>query len=174
MKRASVLFLIVLCFFILVSRQVTDAAGDAESAAKQRIATPIGFEDPNLEAAVRNAIGKQSGQLMDTDVMSVNYLDASNCNISRLGGIEHLTGLTDLDLYNNRISDISPLAELTSLEWLNLYCNQVSDISPLTANPGLGQGCRISLDGNRLDLSPESDDMQTINTLMRRGASVCY
>lgn len=153
---------------------MTDAAGDAESAAKQRIATPIGFEDPNLEAAVRNAIGKQSGQLMDTDVMSVNYLDASNCNISRLGGIEHLTGLTDLDLYNNRISDISPLAELTSLEWLNLYCNQVSDISPLTANPGLGQGCRISLDGNRLDLSPESDDMQTINTLMRRGASVCY
>lgn len=153
---------------------MTDAAGDAESAAKQRIATPIGFEDPNLEAAVRNAIGKQSGQLMDTDVMSVNYLDASNCNISRLGGIEHLTGLTDLDLYNNRISDISPLAELTSLEWLNLYCNQVSDISPLTANPGLGQGCRISLDGNRLDLSPESDDMQTINTPMRRGASVCY
>ena len=153
---------------------MTDAAGDAESAAKQRIATPIGFEDPNLEAAVRNAIGKQSGQLMDTDVMSVNYLDASNCNISRLGGIEHLTGLTDLDLYNNRISDISPLAELTSLEWLNLYCNQVSDIRPLTANPGLGQGCTISLDGNRLDLSPESDDMQTINTLMRRGASVCY
>lgn len=153
---------------------MTDAAGDAESAAKQRIATPIGFEDPNLEAAVRNAIGKQSGQLMDTDVMSVNYLDASNCNISRLGGIEHLTGLTDLDLYNNRISDISPLAGLVSLEWLDLGANQISDISPLTANPGLGQGCRISLDGNRLDLSPESDDMQTINTLMRRGASVCY
>lgn len=153
---------------------MTDAAGDAESAAKQRIATPIGFEDPNLEAAVRNAIGKQSGQLMDTDVMSVNYLDASNCNISRLGGIEHLTGLTDLDLYNNRISDISPLAGLVSLEWLDLRANKISDISPLTANPGLGQGCRISLDGNRLDLSPESDDMQTINTLMRRGASVCY
>jgi internalin A len=104
--------------------------------------------------------------------------------------------LTDLDLYNNRISDISPLAALLSLWKLSLganqisdigplagltsvtsfyvEANQISDISPLTANPGLGQGCRISLDGNRLDLSPESDDMQTINTLMRRGASVCY
>jgi len=94
--------------------------------------------------------------------------------ISDIGPLAGLTSVTSLYVEANQISDIGSLAGLVSLEWLDLRANKISDISPLTANPGLGQGCTISLDGNRLDLSPESDDMQTINTLMRRGASVCY
>lgn len=247
-------------------------------------AFPITFEDLKLETVVRGKIGKPTGQLMNTDVMNVIELDAFGCQISRLGGIQHLVNLKHLNLDNNQISDISSLAGLTNIEMLHLHnnqisditalagltnmhsvhmnnnrisdisvlagltniealslsgnnasdiralagltsiktlylvgnqisditvlagltnievlflagnqvsdisalaglrsiskldmaYNQISDISALVANSGLGNGDTIWLKYNRLDLSPGSDDMQNINTLIERGASVTY
>ncbi len=263
------------------SKQVTKAASNVDFVATY---IPIQFEDPNLEAVVRETIRKPTGQLMDTDVARIFELNASNRKISSLGGIERLinlsvldlggnqisdisllagltdivllwlnnnqisdisplagftnlkqlfltnnqisdisplerltdlqvlslggnqisdisplagltdlwslylqdnqisdinplsglTGLKKLFLTNNQISDISPLAGLTNLRELRLYRNLIGDISALVANTGLGSGDSVSLEYNRLDLSPGSDDMQNINALIARGVRVYY
>ena len=152
MRKAFALFLVVLCFSFLSIRQTAHADAGPESAAAQPAPVPIAFEDPNLEAAVRKAIRKQSGELTDMDAMSIESLYAPKCSISRLGGIEYLTGLQRLDLSSNSISNISPLAGLTALRSVSLNDNEISDITPLA---GLAQVTEIRLVRNRIfDISP--------------------
>jgi internalin A len=91
----------------------------------------VTFADPNLEAAVRDAIAIPTDPIYSSDLGELTYLDASAKNISDLTGLEYATSLTTLNLANNQISDISPLASLISLAELGLAYNQISDISPL-------------------------------------------
>jgi Leucine-rich repeat (LRR) protein len=135
---------------------------------------PVTFPDPNLEAAIREAIGKATGDIYQSDLEGLTLLDASHRNIVDLTGLEHctdliilllvhnqisdisplanLTNLTDLSLSSNQISDISPLANLTSLTVLELHYNQISDISPLASLTNLTQ---LPLDYNQIsDISP--------------------
>ena len=114
----------------------------------------IVFADPNLEAAVREAIGKPTGSILPSDVSALDSLDAWSRDISDLQGIEQLNQLTTLILWNNQISDVSPLAGLTQLTWLELQSNQISDLSPLS---GLTQLKSLFLPGNQIsDVSPLS------------------
>ena len=93
----------------------------------------VTFADPNLEAAIRSAISKQSGPIYTSDLDVLTELGARHRSIVDLTGLEHCTSLTRLYLDNNEISDISPLSSLTSLRVLELYHNQISDISPLSS-----------------------------------------
>jgi hypothetical protein len=89
------------------------------------------FPDPNLEAAIREAIGKPTGDIYASDLEGLSSLTAVYGNITDLTGLEYCTGLEDLNLRSNQISDISPLVNLSSLHWLNLPMNEITDISPL-------------------------------------------
>jgi internalin A len=134
------------------------------------------FPDANLEAAIREAIGKPTGDIYQSDLDAMTSLVADGRGISNLSGLEHctsltqldlswnqvadltpiagLTGLTSLELDYNEIGDASPLVGLTGLEWLSLDDNDVSDISPLA---GLADLEYLFLYGNRIsDLSPLS------------------
>jgi Leucine-rich repeat (LRR) protein len=91
----------------------------------------VTFADPNLEAAVREAIAIPEGPIYPSDLEGLTSFSAFGRNITDLTGLEYWTSLTYLDLVDNQISDISPLANLTSLTELYLYWNQISDISPL-------------------------------------------
>jgi len=91
----------------------------------------VAFVDPNLEAAVRDAIAIATGPIYSSDLDELTHLDASARNITDLTGLEYATSLTTVDLWFNQIIDISSLAGLTSLTTLNLVNNQISDISPL-------------------------------------------
>ena len=91
----------------------------------------VAFVDPNLEAAVRDAIAIATGPIYSSDLGELTHLDASARNIIDLTGLEYATSLTTLDLVNNQISDISPLASLISLAELDLAYNRISDVSPL-------------------------------------------
>jgi len=91
----------------------------------------VTFADPNLEAAIREAIGKPTGPIYPSDLEGLTSLSASEKNIADLTGLECATSLTSLSLRYNQISDISPLANLTNLTWLDLEGNQISNISPL-------------------------------------------
>ena len=72
-----------------------------------------------------------------------------------LGGIQNLTGLTNLALPNRGLSDISPLAGLTELTHLNLHTNWISDIS---AFRGLTKLVDLRIAENPLtDISPLSE-----------------
>jgi Leucine-rich repeat (LRR) protein len=89
------------------------------------------FADSNLEAAIREAISKPTGDIYPSDLQELTRLDAWERNITDLTGLEHATSLTDLNLQGNPISDISALANLTDLTGLVLWHTQIGDISPL-------------------------------------------
>ena len=114
----------------------------------------VNFPDPNLQAAIRQAIGKPTGDIYQSDLAGLTALNASERGIANLSGLEHCSGLTYLNLFFNQIGDISPLSGLTSLTFLNLWDNQISDISPLS---GLISLTWLDLAGNRIsDISPLS------------------
>jgi len=117
---------------------------------------PIAFADPELEALVRTAIGKPTGDLYDDDVVGVEfrYLDAASANISALGGLEHCKDLWTLILSGNQIQDLSPLAALNRLEDLSLEHNDIADLTPLS---GLTSLTKLMLGSNSIvDCSPLS------------------
>ena len=112
----------------------------------------VTFADPNLEAAIREAIGKPTGPIYPSDLEGLTSLSASEKNIADLTGLECATSLTSLGLNDNQISDISPLANLTSLTGLYLYSNQISTISPLANLTSL---MSLGLEWNQIsDISP--------------------
>ena len=143
---------------------------------------PVNIPDPNLRAAIEQALGKASGAAITTaDMATLTRLGSSGVsigsNISDLTGLEHATNLTslglrggsrisnlsplsglinltDIDLASNRISNLSPLSGLTNLTLLTLGGNSISNLSPLS---GLTQLRALLLDGNSIsNLSPLS------------------
>ena len=95
-------------------------------------ADEIHFSDPNLEAAIREALNKPEGPITDVELAGLTGLDASERGISDLTGIEHCINLDWLDLDQNQVRDIGPLSGLTNLQSLELPHNQISDITALS------------------------------------------
>ena len=126
--------------------------------------------DPNLRAAVENALGKAPGTpIAPAEMAALTRLEARNVNISNLTGLEHATNLTMLQLGNNYISDISPMVGLTKLTGLFLQGNNISNLSPLVANTGLGSGDQVLLNDNPLSRSSINTHIQT---LQGRGVTI--
>ena len=123
--------------------------------------TVVSIPDANLEQAIRNTLGKNSGELTCGDMASLSYLSndfwgpSSTSGISDLTGLEYATNLQYLEIYNfndSRLSDLTPLSGLTNLQTLYLYNNQISDISALSNLTNLQT---LYLDSNRIsDISP--------------------
>ena len=118
----------------------------------------VNIPDPNLRAAIEEALGKASGATITTaDMATLIELEAPNANISNLTGLEHAINLTDLNLgaewvqtswiNSNSVSDLSVLAGLINLTRLNLGDNTISDISALS---GLTNLIDMDLWGNTI------------------------
>ena len=92
----------------------------------------VHFPDPNLRAAVAEALGKSANAPITVEEMGgIGSLDAKNRGIQDLTGIQFAANLCCLHLEDNEISDISPLVGLINLASLWLSVNAISDISPL-------------------------------------------
>ncbi len=168
---------------LVPTRFVAESLGtDVEWNSKDRlvdITTPkvIKFPDSNLESVIRSKINKPVGDILNTDVKKISFLDAAEKGIESLEGIEHLSSINELDLQNNKIKDINKLSalknmnflylsyncitditalkELSSLRILLLQGNQVNDISPIG---GLVEMQRLDLAQNQVfDISPLKD-----------------
>ena len=113
----------------------------------------VHIPDPNLRAAIAEALGKTSNALITAEEMStLKQFNVSNKEIQDLEGLQFADGLEDLNLSGNNISDLSPLAGLTKLRTLHLQNNNISDLSPLARSTGV---LRLYIDGNNIsDLSP--------------------
>ena len=113
----------------------------------------VAIPDPNLAAAVRNALGlAPNASIIKQTMQRLTILDAFNRQIKNLTGLEHATQLKELNLNGNQISDLSPLTGLTQLERLLLTGSQISDVSPLA---GLTQLKILALGRNQIsDVSP--------------------
>ena len=123
----------------------------------------------------------------DLSVLSgLKNLRELNLGFNRINDISALENLINLETLilggshegvistGNKIEDISPIRSLTNLGHLTLDDNRISDISPLVENTGFGEGDKIDLRHNYLDLTPGSEDMNNINALIDRGVEVIY
>ena len=136
-----------------------EAEVDSPSQPEQPPGAVVHIPDPNLRAAIAEALGKSPNAPITVEEMGkLGRLDAQNRGIQDLIGIQFATNLKRLNLRNNQIFDLSPLAVLVLLHELNLSSNaqieQFSDLSPLS---GLINLKRLDFDSkNVFDLSPLS------------------
>ena len=130
---------------------------------------PVVFPDPNLEAAVRDALNKPSGDVTCADIRLLTELIAVSDSVEILEGLQFAVNLTTLDLADDAlIRDLTPLQRLTNLTRLDLGGNDISDISALVRNSGLGSGDTVDLGSN--PLSPQA--LVDVQTLRARGVTV--
>jgi len=108
---------------------------------------PVAIPDPNLEQALRDALGKPTGDLTDIDLASLTEFGAGGYNIANTEGLQYCINLTSLNLAYNQISGITPLSALTGVRYLYLNDNRISDITPLSGLTGLSS---LYLQDNRV------------------------
>ena len=98
---------------------------------------PVEFRDPQLEAAVRDALGQPEGAIRQHKVQTIARLFASGYGITDLEGIQHLRNLASLNLRDNEITNINLLRHFYTLRELNLRKNNIHDLEPLRNLTGL-------------------------------------
>jgi len=111
------------------------------------------------------------------DLVNLEQLDLGDNQISSISALVELGGLRVLCLSDNQISDISPLAELSRLVRVRVSANRISDLSPLIVNNqagGLGPGDFVDMRCNYLDLTPGSQAMTDMQSLIEGGVGVEY
>ena len=115
--------------------------------------TVVHIPDPNLRAAIAEALGKNPNAPITAEEMErLKELDVPDRGIQDLTGLQFATNLSRLYLKDNQISHLSPLAGLINLRYLSLRGNPVSDLSPLR---GLTNLTRLYFEYTQVsDISP--------------------
>jgi Leucine-rich repeat (LRR) protein len=126
------------------------------------LATPVEFLDANLEASVRAELKRPSGAITRNDMKKLHRLNAWNCGIKTLSGLEYATNLDWVNLARNQITDLGPLAGLTRLTSLELYCNRITDLTPLS---GLTSLRLLTLSYNQITSAAAVAKMTQLNWL---------
>ena len=108
------------------------------------------------------------------ELTQLTDINLSRNDISDLGPLANLTNLKVLILSGNDITDIGAVTGLSQLVVLSLLANDVTDITPLLDNPGLGEGDRVNLLRNPLDICPDTETTEVIDTLIERGVNVQF
>ncbi len=98
-----------------------------------------------IEAAIRKAAKKPTGELTKVNLEKVTWLSLSYNQLTDVTALKELTQLTVLGLGDNQLTDVTALKELTQLTRLWLNRNQLTDI---TALKGLTQLTRLDLNDN--------------------------
>ena len=76
-----------------------------------------------IEAAIRRAAKKPTGELTKADLEKVTELDLRYKQLTSVTGLGKLTQLTFLDLRGNQLTNVKGLEKLTKLERLVLMYN---------------------------------------------------
>ncbi len=121
---------------------------------------------PEIEAAIREKVGKKTGALTREDFLSVTSFGLVGKGITDIAPLAALTNLTWLSLQSNAVVDISPLYGLPLTD-LNLESNKVSDIAPLGSLAAIE---RLNLTNNPItDISA----LASLTTLLQVYATYC-
>ena len=108
---------------------------------------PLTFDDETLERAVRLTTSEPDGKILPADVTNAFALGAEWMGVEELGGIECLSGLTELCLDFNRVTDLGPLAKLARLRQLDLKSTPVDCSKQATIIRALKRGgCEVNSD----------------------------
>ena len=91
----------------------------------------MNFPDGRLDSAVRHMVSKPTGDILRSDVMRFDYLDANGAGVKSLSGIEPWTTLLTVFAAGDSITDFTPLQSLPRLRALGLTGNGIADITGL-------------------------------------------
>jgi len=97
----------------------SDLAADKKPLTKEKSARHAKV----IEAAIRIAAKKPTGELTKEDFEKVTNLWLENKKLTSVKGLEKLTQLKVLHLYNNKLTDVTGLEKLTQLKGLMLKAN---------------------------------------------------
>ena len=129
--------------------------------------TAVEVPDPNLRAAINEALGKDTAEpIADVDLAGLARLDAARRGIVDLTGLESAYGLIELNLWGNGIADLAPLNGLVTLERLDLGANRIDDPTPLAALDNLTW---LNLGGNRISDISALDGLNSLEYLGLHG-----
>ncbi len=107
-----------------------------------------------LESAVREAVGKPTGDVLPADAARVRELELIGMGLTDASPLRAFTGLTTLSLRGNQISDLRPLSSAAELERLDVSGNLIGSLAPLS---GLTSLRYLWLNDNRVGaLAPRS------------------
>ncbi|MEH7222952.1 leucine-rich repeat domain-containing protein, partial [Bacillus sp. JJ1566] len=146
----------------------------------------VTFQDPRLEEAVRQALGKPVGDISKEDMKNITSLYVSG--IRSLNGLQYAVNLQQLNIdssYENQkginldvvgslsklsslsigysyVEDLTFLSDLTQLTTLELYRNNISDLTPLTKLVNLTS---LSLDSNQISSLEGLEGLKSLNHL---------
>ena len=116
----------------------------------------VAIPDPNLRAAIAEALGKENTAFVlitAEEMATLTSLSAQNNGIRDLTGLEYAINLENLYAPDNQIADLSPLSELTNLRVLNVWHNPIESLSPIAGLSNLEYITLIG-DGGISDISP--------------------
>jgi len=106
-----------------------------------------------IDAAIRKATGKPTGEITKADLEKVTVLYLNNKQLTELPkGLEKLTQLERLTLSNNQLTDVKGLKKLNQLTWLELNGNKLTSVKGLE---NLTKLTYLDLVNNKLTELPE-------------------
>ncbi len=120
----------------LTNNPITDFSPLEEFFENTKILFDVTIPDPNLRAAIVEALGKKDADSVPItleEMATLTTLRASSKEIKDLTGLEFAKNLTNIYIPYNPLSDISPLASLTKLRQIQLSDTEVADLSPLAS-----------------------------------------
>ena len=115
-----------------------------------------------VEAAIRRAANKPTGELTKADYEKVTKLYLHDNQLTNVKGLEKLTQLEELYLYGNKLTDVKGLEKLTKLKRLSLQNNQLTDVTGLEK---LTQLTWLNLWNNRLTELKGLEKLTQLKTL---------
>ena len=109
-----------------------------------------------IEAAIRKAAKKPTGELTKAELDKVIYLRLINYQLTDVPkGVEKLTKLMSLSLQNNQLTDVNGLEKHTQLTRLHLNANRLTEVpkslQKLTKLTSLGLGSNKLTDVKTLE-----------------------
>ncbi len=124
--------------------------------------SPVTFADAALEAAIRAALQRPTGDVMPADLLALTELAADHLGIASLDGLQYGVALHRLGLKGNAVTDLGPLAGLVQLSDLDASDNQVVDLAPLADLTAL---MNLDLGGNAIASIDALQDLALLNFL---------
>jgi len=165
MKKTLIIILSFAIILLLAACSTPTAEKKPESTLKPEI---VVFNDEALEAKVREAMKKPSGDITVVEAEAVEYLDLKEYNpstpsprIKDISALKYFKNLKGLDLSYNLIEDLSPISGLTQLEGLGYWgAESVSDFSGLAGLTNMLDICIAGTQGDGIKFN--NTDMQNL------------
>lgn len=108
------------------------SASDPSLRPVSQVEATVVFNDANLEAEVREALGIPEAPITDSDMLTLTTLVSNDKNISDLTGLEYALNLNVLSVRANNITDLTPIQSLYALAYLYVDNNYVlTSIAPI-------------------------------------------